>query len=124
MEKKEFTKLRDNALDGFRNGACLDLRVRLAMEILAHSSWIGEAANPAAAALVALEASTELFALAEQRGLIEPFPEDGELGRYLKNHCKRQVAWQLEQQAEARRQQGVPQIAPASAAVRDALKPN
>jgi len=97
--------LPDNALDGFRSGACLDLRVRFAMELLSHSPVM---ANLSAwpqerVAKYALDISTELFDLAQARGLITPFG-DFENDEHLKAHVRRQVGYQLYSNSEAQKQ--------------------
>ena len=118
--KREDRKYRDNAIDGFRNGACLDLRVRLAVEVLVHGGLFdtlvraaargGEVtmadweALPRTAALMALESASELLRLAEERGLVEDFPQAPDIGRGLKDHAKRQATFQLEGNREAQRQ--------------------
>lgn len=128
--------LRDNPLDGFRNGACLDLRVRFAMELLTHSQMFpvqieqinqiptqgGTSPEKVAGAVskFALDIATELFAEADARGLIEPFsPMDD----HLRNHVKRQVAYQLEIAKEQQKQQD--QSVQVAGAVRNAIhRPN
>ena len=117
---KEMRKLRDNPLDGFRNGACLDLRVRFAMELLSHGAIGGDGTNPKAIALAALNIATELFAEADARGLIEDF---GPMDDYLKGHVKRATEFQLEGQKEQKRQ--MDQSVHVANAVRDAIhRPN
>ena len=111
-----FIPLPDNALDGFRNGAILDLRVRLAMELLVHSPiFHGFALRTAPcgaygveikgtareSAHYALDVATELFALAQARGLIHPL---GEIDEHLISHIRRQVVYQIETQKEQQRQ--------------------
>lgn len=92
-------RLHDNPLDSFRNGACLDLRVRVAIDILTHN---GAQGDPKVAAAYALDVATELFALAETRGLIEPL--DASEGRArLSDHIRRQVDYQIETQTEQKR---------------------
>jgi hypothetical protein len=107
-------RYRDNAIDAFGRGACFDLRVRFAMELLTHSPiFAGSLATSAGGANVmaptflathALDISTELFSLAERRGLVEPFKElDQDKG--LQGHARRQVAFQLFGQKENMKQQ-------------------
>ncbi len=99
----------DNPLDGFRNGCLLDLRVRLAMELLVHSNaWVymrspdaRQAYSPKFAATAALDTATELFDLAESRGLVKPL---GEVDEHLMAHIRRQVVYQIETQKEQQRQ--------------------
>lgn len=80
-----------NPIDGFGNGAMLDLRLRIAIEGLHKNPGI----DPAAL----LDAAEQLVALAEERGYIEPFP-DG-IGPELQGHAERIVAWQVAQQKAA-----------------------
>lgn len=116
-EAKEVRKYRDNCIDGFRNGAVLDLRVRLGIEVLVHGGLFAAlmgalperaveadvAALPKVAAAMALEAATELLKLAEERGLVEDFPDGAEIGKGLRDHAKRQAHFQFEGQREAQR---------------------
>jgi len=106
-------QLFDNTVDSFRNGACLDLRVKVAIDLLTHSPMYtaGYAAHVASGepttkplATHALDVATELIALADARGLLDPLdsPEGEER---LKAHVKRQVAFQLEMANEGRRAQ-------------------
>ena len=88
-------------------GACFDMRVRIAMELLQHSpllsggfGWPIEKAASCAARL-ALDTATELFSLAEQRGLIEPL---GEMDEHLKGHIRRQIDFEMEVARERQRQ--------------------
>lgn len=111
--KPTLLPLQDNELDGYRNGACLDLRVRLAMELLTHSGMgaalitggfeKGVGITPVEIATQALNVATELITLADERGLIEPFAET--LGPRLKAHVKRQVEYQVVQGKETLRAQ-------------------
>ena len=100
---KEMRKLRDNPLDGFRNGACLDLRVRFAMELLksqmASNSVLGDEAN---AAGTVLRLADELFAQAEEHGWIAPLPDatDTEISDDLRAQAKRTADYQVIQQIE------------------------
>lgn len=106
MNDKELAPiaLPDNELDGFRNGACLDLRVRFAMELLAHSPSLCDVVltpSPKELARMALDVASELFALGEARGLITPFV-DG-VSAHLTKQSHRQAAYQIGGQKEAAR---------------------
>lgn len=96
-------RMMDNPLDGFRNGALLDLRVRFAMDMLMHSPMFSTTITAQDAAVHALSTAIALMDLAQKRGLVEPFPEG--LDEHLVSHVRRQVAYQVEQQAEGRRAQ-------------------
>lgn len=117
-EKKDERRYRDNPIDGFRNGVCLDLRVRIAIDLLTHgglfealiASFKGKepteadmVALPKVAAVVALESAAELLRLAEERGLVDDFPEGAEIGRGLRDHARRQANFQTEGNREAQR---------------------
>jgi len=111
-ERGPATRYRDNAIDGFRNGACLDLRVRLAIELLSHSALYSGAGyhdagegDPTRLARHALDVASALLDEAESRGLVENFPEGAELGKTLTNHIRRQVRFQIEGQRENMRAQ-------------------
>lgn len=112
-----------NAIGAFDAGAMLDLRVRIALNVLTNSpaaaSFVSaltvgidcslkpEEANKVAtsaaryAARFALEAASELLGLADERGLIEPIPPAGdELDQTLADYAKRQGQFGVEQQVE------------------------
>lgn len=111
-------RMPDNPLDGFRNGVCLDLRVRFAMELLAHSPMfqgMEGTAKPKQVAEFALDLSTELFALADARGLIEPL-DSPEGTQRMGDHIERQIPYQAKlqvgiQQEGQRLQQEIGRIA-------------
>ncbi len=106
----KFRKLKHNALDGFNNGATLDLRVRFAMELLKSPIFHNHAfissrervpgGDPleivtTGSAIVALDIATELFDEADRRGLIESLDEyDND--EHLKQHIRRQAHFQAE----------------------------
>lgn len=103
---EKFMKLPDNAIDSFRSGAILDLRVRLAIEILTHSPLLsGLETEPAPEiAAYALDIADALFALAEKRGLLESLDSLAAAERLMK-HVKRQVEFQHAIQKETQRVQ-------------------
>jgi hypothetical protein len=97
-----------NILEAFGNGCVLDLRVRFAMDLLRTSpifEGVGSefspehiAVLPKACAAFALALATELLALAEQRGLVEPLPDDDGLNRQLRLHAARTARYSVWQQ--------------------------
>lgn len=93
---------RQNVLDGFPNGCLLDLRVRLAVDILK---------NRAMTAVEALDLTTALLAEAEARGLIDALPEDDGLNAQVRRQAGRIARFNVEQQAAggriSREEQGV-----------------
>ena len=105
----EMKKYPHNALEGFGAGCLMDLRVRLAIEFLKHSPMYTSPStdvpliSPSEAALHALTAATALLDIAEQRGLIEPLPEDGDLSPELRAQAKRNASFQALQQIEGQR---------------------
>ena len=114
----EPVRYRDNAVDGFRNGALLDLRVRFAMEMLTHSpifegfdsSRMAAPPDARAHAEFALDIAIELFALAESRGLIDPLPPEGEISKELRAQANRSARFQavvsIDHQKALREEQG------------------
>jgi hypothetical protein len=92
-----------NVLEGFGTGCLLDLRVRLAVDFLKSPMFEGMAVTaeeilPKACAWFALEVSTELLALAEARGLVEPLPDDDVLNRQLRLQAARTARYSVWQQ--------------------------
>lgn len=95
-----------NDLDAFQFGANLDLRVRFAMELLKSpmfqdyhvSTRMGGVDG---AAIKALNVASDLFAEAEERGLIKPL--DKELNEWNKTHIRRLCEAGLFQQKENQR---------------------
>lgn len=102
---------RQNVLDGFPNGCLLDLRVRLAMEVLRGPLLSNvpmtadgdDSFHAQRLAHMALAMTTELLATADAAGLIESLPEDGNLNAPMKKQAQRIGAFQFEQQASAQR---------------------
>lgn len=116
-------KLQHNDLDGFQFGGNFDMRVRFAMQLLTSPMFQGRTlvssgktpskgvvqvvtADPQyeGSATLALDIASELFDVAEQRGLITEITGD-ELDERIKSHFRRVVAAQLYQQHEGQRQQ-------------------
>lgn len=110
-------RYRDNSIEGFRNGACLDLRVRMAANLLEHSPLFHGMGLPSGAernlACAALDIATELFAESERRSLIEPF-KPFEQDKHLQGHVERQVDFQMHGQITSLKKQreGQSAIAP------------
>ena len=94
-------ELPDSPFEGFRCGANLDLRVRLAMDMLTHSPMFApgkdSAGTPEEAALFALDAATYLFDTAHERGLIKPFGKVAD-DPHLMAHIDRQIEFQITSQ--------------------------
>lgn len=103
---EDIKRYRDNALDGFRSGAVLDLRVRIAVELLTHSPMFGPGPTQPVPMLVpaghsvakdratmALDVATELLALAESRGLVEAL-DSPEGAMHLEANVRRQVEYE------------------------------
>src|SRR5258708_3477995 len=107
-DPKEPLKLFDNPLDSFRNGACMDLRVRIAMDMLIHNPFFTTGGVPSEIAMHALDIASELVYLADARGLMRSL-DDPKGMEELKAHVRRQVEFQIENGNEQRRQseQGV-----------------
>lgn len=104
-----------NPIDGFSNGALLDIRLRTAIQLLCSPMFSGLTSLgskhelpmeqiAATHAEFALKVSEHLIELSEQRGYIAPFP-DG-LTPDMEAHAKRVVDWQLAQQRHAQKAQG------------------
>ena len=120
-----------NPLDGFNNGASLDLRVRFAMQLLTSPMFErayvdgGEIDIAVDASMVALDVATALFAEADKRGLIEalvPIDQD----QNLQEHIHRQAKFSAQMQFEGGKamkdlQDGALHLA---SAVRSTLKTN
>ena len=107
-EEKKPIELPDSPFEGFRCGANLDLRVRLAMDMLTHSPMFAPgkdaAGTPEEAALFALDAATYLFDTAHERGLIKPFCKVAE-DPHLIAHMDRQIEWQVKSTKAAQKAQ-------------------
>lgn len=98
-----------NVLEGFGNGALLDLRVRLAMQILTHSPTLNivhpdrlrddeSLLHAREVANMVLNLANELLSQAEARGWIEPLPDLPEIDGPLKDQAMRTAEYQARQQ--------------------------
>lgn len=114
-------KLLDNPLDSLRTGMTLDLRVKIAMDLLAHSPMyhgafppkdpeqvgplvVSYGRPPSALAQHALDVADALVSISQERGLFERLDSPEGMER-LKGHVRRQTEFQAEAQREAGRQQ-------------------
>jgi hypothetical protein len=118
-EKDVVPKYRGNPLVDFEAGVGLDLRVKLACELLKSSPLFTVSINPAEDARRALDTASELLDLAAARGLVYSVPEDDGLSAPLKRHISRNaraaVYQHHAQQRAAREESGG--VMPAGASV-------
>jgi hypothetical protein len=84
-----------NVLTSFENGVQLDLRVKLAVDLMKGGAFT----DP----IAALDAATFLIAEADCRGLIKELPETGEISQPLRKHIDRSVRAQVHQQLAGQR---------------------
>ena len=107
-----------NVLEGFGNGCLLDLRVRIARELLAspmfsnvvtssfklfHAGELNEHdlfRLPGDVAQFALGVASELMSKAEKEGFVGEIPSDTEIGSELRDQAKRTALYQVVQQVE------------------------
>lgn len=98
-----------NELDGFQNGCNMDLRARIALNLLQHSPIFHRMLpdNPQGFGLIPKEMVTaacdlaeELLRQSKERGWIEAFPADGELTDRLREQGKRAATFSAVQQIE------------------------
>lgn len=98
-----------DVLSSFPNGAVLDLRLRVALDMLRTSPALAKAAEatidaddklygPKVAGL-ALDMADALMAQGKERGWVAPLPETGEINTPTKKHLARQASAQVEGQA-------------------------
>jgi len=104
-----------DALSSFQQGARLDLRVRVAIQLLTSplgaeitrqvraDADAGHAVTPATT--IALNAAEALLAEGAERGWVTPLPETSVLNADERLFAERQVNVQLHQQAHANREQ-------------------
>ena len=86
-----------DVLASFATGVQLDLRARLATEILKAPGVLNIHERPAVIVSFALTVAEEFVAQAGERGLLKELPDTGDLSRGLKVHLERNVraqAWQ------------------------------
>lgn len=95
-------KYRGNPLVDFENGVGLDLRVKMAMELL-KSPLCAISINPAEDALKALDTATALLELAAGRGLLYFVPDHGEISAPLRKHIERNARASVFQQMVVQR---------------------
>ncbi len=125
-----------NVLEGFGNGAILDMRVRMANDFIkspafpalhAELTSIMEEEKCSAAkavALFALDLAEAITSIAADRGWLTPLPEGGELPQALKDQAKATGSYQILQQIEAQKyaQSLQGQVIPAAPTVMDPRK--
>lgn len=96
-----------SVLEGFGNGCLLDLRVRLAVDLLkgplyanvvAEGVELGTEDNARDIAVHALDVATALMSIAEARGLIEPLPGDDGLDLQCRLQATRTARYGVLQQ--------------------------
>ena len=101
-----------NVLEGFGNGAILDLRVRMANDFIKSPLFEGlsEALAedqivdlPKIVARFALDLAEEITSIAAERGWLVELPEGGELPQFLKDQAKCTASYQVLQQLEGQR---------------------
>lgn len=96
-------KYPESVIDGIGKGCLLDYRVRLAIQLLQSPMFEGAGLTERSGdiAVTALNVATELLALAESRGLVEPFPAGTGLNDEEERQAKRTGAFQVAQQMGA-----------------------
>lgn len=107
----EVVKYPSSVLESFGNGALLDLRVRLALDVLKSPGFVGQIVPGAdnevpyerRIAAYALDIATALLEVGAERGLVSPMPEHDELTQPIRRHIARNVRAQLHQQAVMQR---------------------
>lgn len=102
-------KYRSNPLSDFDNGVGLDLRVKIAAELL-KSPMFTVSINAREDALRALETACALMDLAAERGLVYAIPDHDEISPQLRRHISRNakaaVHQHMAQQRAAREESG------------------
>lgn len=107
-------KYRHNVLEGFGNGCLLDLRVRVAIDLLKSPMFHGGAfeffdgdslGNPDAlpggatyCAGFALEVADSLMKMASVQGLVDPLPTDNRIGSEMRSQAERTAHYSAIQQ--------------------------
>jgi|HubBroStandDraft_3_1064219.scaffolds.fasta_scaffold03297_9 hypothetical protein len=84
-----------DVLANFQTGVQLDLRVKMALDLLKAGSFTS--------AEDALNCASALITLATERGLVKDLPEDYELTQSMKQHLRRSLKVQCFQQSEGPR---------------------
>lgn len=115
----EHERLRDSPLEGFRNGADLDLRLRVALDAMSRGmfpaavlnslSQVNSKVTPENVAAFVLDTVSAVIERAREQGMVHAFSSGDEIDAWLKAHVKRQFAYQGfvndQNQLYARRQQ-------------------
>jgi len=111
-ESKDNILYPHNVLEGYGSGCLLDLRVRIAIQLLEHSKMfngimidLGESGIAPddvtkIIAKSALDTATELMALSESRGLVKPLPNTGELSQADRKQARVTASFNVLQQLE------------------------
>jgi hypothetical protein len=84
-----------DVLANFANGIQLDLRVKIALDLLKSGAFTDAEA--------ALDQATALLRVADERGLLKDLPDDDELSAPQKRHLRRSIRMQVFQQTEGPR---------------------
>jgi hypothetical protein len=98
-----------DVLANFSAGVQLDLRVKMALDLLKGGAFTDAEA--------ALNQATRLVELAGERGLMKDLPSDDELSAPMKSHLRRSLRVQIYQQSEGPRlaaEEQAHKIAPAT----------
>lgn len=94
-----------NVIEGIGNGCLLDLRVRMAINMLTSSPMfaggVSDVIGGTMAARIALDCATELLRLAEERGLVQPLPDDDNLNRQARLQARRTARYSVASQMAA-----------------------
>lgn len=98
-------------LEAFGHGALLDLRVRLALDVLKTPGFVGslvpggdvDVPYERRIAAYALDIVTALLDVGRDRGLVHDMPDHGEITQPLRRHIERSVRAQMYQQTAAQR---------------------
>ena len=85
---EKLTPYLGSVLTNYENGCQMDLRLKLATDFL-RARTIPLGTPPEEAARVALDLSTELLRLGEERGLLHPLPDNDEIDSGLRRHIRR-----------------------------------
>lgn len=84
-----------DVLANFATGVQLDLRVKIALDLLKSGAVTD--------ATAALDTATQLLAVAAERGLVKEMPDDDDLSGPMKRHLRRSLRVQCFQQTEGPR---------------------
>jgi hypothetical protein len=84
-----------DVLANFQTGVQLDLRVKMALDLLKSGAFTDAEA--------ALYQATALVRLADERGLVKDLPENDDLSQPMKQHLRRSIRVQVFQQTEGPR---------------------